>query len=135
MKKKVLPVMIAVVLIIVIAGVSVGATLWERYSYTKEKADLSEYFGISGEADVAIILQDEILEERARIWDGVYYLDLNTVHQYFNARFYEDRGEGLLLYTIPDDIIKTEIGSSEVSDGEGSRSMGYVPARSEGVTW
>ena len=96
MKKKVLPVMIAVVLIIVIAGVSVGATLWERYSYTKEKADLSEYFGISGEADVAIILQDEILEERARIWDGVYYLDLNTVHQYFNARFYEDRGEGLL---------------------------------------
>ena len=134
MKKKVLPVMIAVVLIIVIAGVSVGATLWERYSYTKEKADLSEYFGISGEADVAIILQDEILEERARIWDGVYYLDLNTVHQYFNARFYEDRGEGLLLYTIPDDIIKTEIGSSEVSDGEGSRSMGYVPARYEGDT-
>lgn len=83
---------------------------------------------------MAIILQDEILEERARIWDGVYYLDLNTVHQYFNARFYEDRGEGLLLYTIPDDIIKTEIGSSEVSDGEGSRSMGYVPARYEGDT-
>lgn len=134
MKKKVLPVMIAVVLIIVIAGVSVGATLWERYSYTKERADLSEYFGISGETDVAIILQDEILEERARIWDGVYYLDLNTVHQYFNARFYEDRGEGLLLYTIPDDIIKTEIGSSEVSDGDGSRSMGYVPARYEGDT-
>lgn len=135
MKKKILPVIIAVVLIIVIAGISVGATLWEKYSYTKERVDLSEYFEISGETDVAIILQDEMIEERARIWDGVYYLDLNTVHKYFNPRFYEDQGEGLLLYTLPDDIIRTSIGSSEVVDSAGNnRSMGYVPARYEGDT-
>lgn len=134
MKKKILPVIIAIVLIIVIAGISVGATLWERFSYTKERADLSEYFGISGETDVAIILQDEMIEERARIWDGVYYVDLNTVHKYFNTRFYEDRGEGLLLYTVPDDIIRTVAGSSEMTDKDGSRALSYTPAVYEGDT-
>lgn len=134
MKKKILPVVIAIVLIIVIAAVSFGTKLWEKYSYTKERADLNAYFNMSGENDVAIVLQDEIIEERAKLLDGVYYLDLATVHKYFNTRFYEDKGEGLLLYTVPDDIIRYEIGSSQVSDKKGTQSMDYIPARYEGDT-
>lgn len=132
MKKKILPVVIAIALIIVIGGVSVGATLWNKYSYSKERADLSAYFEISDEADVAIILQDEMIAERARLFNGVYYVDLDTVHQYFNQRFYEDKNEGLLLYTVPDDIIRTVIGSSEMTDKDGSRSLSYTPAVYEG---
>ena len=98
MKKKIIPVLVAVVLIIVIAGVSLGAMFLEKYSYTKERADLSAYFHMAGEQDVAIVLQDELIGERARIFDGVYYLDLDTVHKYFNSRFYEDKGEGRLRY-------------------------------------
>lgn len=134
MKKKIIPVVIAIALIIVIGGVSVGATLWNKYSYSKERADLSAYFGMSGEADVAIVLQDEMIEERARLIQGVYYVDLNTVHKYFNQRFYEDRKEGLLLYTVPDDIIRTVIGSSEMTDKDGSRTLSYMPAVCEGDT-
>ena len=134
MKKKIIPVLIAIVLIIVIAGVSFGAKILERYSYTKERADLNAYFGMSGDGDVAIVLQNEIIEERARLFDGVYYLDLNTVHKYFNDRFYEDKGEGLLLYTLPDDIIRTVTGSNEVTDKSGTRSLSYQPARYEGET-
>jgi len=37
---------IAVVLIIVIAGVSVGKVFLEKYSYSKERADLDEYFSV-----------------------------------------------------------------------------------------
>lgn len=132
MKKKILPVVIAIVLIIVIGGVSVGATLWNKYSYSKERADLSAYFNMSGEADVAIVLQDEMAEERAKLFDGVYYVDLNTVHKYFNQRFYEDKGEGLLLYTVPDDIIRTKIGSSEMTDQNGTRTLSYKPALYQG---
>lgn len=132
MKKKLIPVLIAIVLIIVIGGVSVGAALFERYSYSKERADLSAYFQMNGESDVAIILQDELIEERARLFDNAYYLDLATVHKYFNDRFYEDRGEGLLLYTLPDDIVRTVIGSSEVSGKSGTEELPYVPARYEG---
>lgn len=134
MKKKILPVVIAIVLIIVIAGASFGATLWEKYSYSKERADLADYFEIAGETDAAIVLQDEMIQERAKLLDGTYYLELDTVHKYFNARFYEDRGEGLLLYTVPDDIIRTVAGSSEVTDKDGSRTMDYTPARYEGDT-
>ena len=132
MKKKLIPVLIAIVLIIVIGGVSVGAALFERYSYSKERADLSAYFQMNGESDVAIILQDELIEERARLFDNTYYLDLTTVHKYFNDRFYEDKGEGLLLYTLPDDIVRTVIGSSEVSGKSGTEELPYVPARYEG---
>lgn len=134
MKKKILPVVIAIVLIIVIAGISLGGRLLEKYSYSKERADLNEYFHMSGESDVAIVLQDELIEERARLFDGIYYMDLNTVHKYFNDRFYEDKGEGLLLYTLPDDIVRTVIGSSEVTGKEGTETLAYVPARYEGET-
>lgn len=132
MKKKIIPVLIAIVLIGIIGGVSFGAKIVEKYSYSKERADLNEYFGMSGETDVAIVLQDEIMEERARLFDGLYYLDLNTVHKYFNDRFYEDKGEGLLLYTVPDDIIRTVIGTDEMTDKDGTRGLGYIPARYEG---
>ena len=129
MRKKIIPVLIAIVLIIVIAGVSLGAKILEKYSYTKERADLSAYFNMKGESDVAIVLQDELIEERARLFDGVYYLDLNTVHRYFNDRFYVDEGEGLLLYTTPETIIRNVIGSSEVSDRNGTQTYTYTPAR------
>lgn len=134
MKKKIIPVLIAIVLIIVIAGISFGTKILEKYSYTKERADLNAYFQIAGENDVAIVLQNEIIEEKARLFDGVYYLDLNTVHKYFNDRFYEDKGEGLLLYTLPDDIIRTVTGSSEVTSKNGTETLTYQPARYEGDT-
>lgn len=132
--KKVIPVLIAIVLIIVIGAVSFGSKIIDKYSYSKERADLNSYFGMAGENDVAIVLQDEIIEERARIYEGIYYLDLATVHKYFNDRFYEDKGEGLLLYTLPTDMIKCVIGSSEVSSAKGTESMSYIPARYEGET-
>lgn len=134
MKKKLIPVVIAIVLMIVIAGISVGKIFLEKYSYSKERADLDDYFHMSGEGDVAIVLQDELIEERAKLFDGVYYLDIGTVHKYFNHRFYEDKGEGLLLYTVPDDIIRTVIGSSEVTDKNGTENFSCVPARYQGET-
>lgn len=132
MKKKFLPVLVAVVLIIVIGGVSFGIKFMEKYSYTKERADLSAYYNMEGENDVAIVLGDELIEERSRLIDGTYYVALGTAHKYFNDRFYEDRGEGLLLYTLPDDVIRNEIGSSQVSSKEGSETLSYIPARYEG---
>lgn len=134
MNKKGIPVLIAIVLILVIFGIAFGGKIIERYSYSKERADLNEYFQITGDDDVAIILQNEQLEERARLLDGVYYVDLATVHTYFNDRFYEDQTEGLLLYTLPEDIVRCVIGTSEVSTADGVKDLGYLPARYEGDT-
>ena len=49
--KKMIPVIVAIVLIILIAAVGFGAKLLERYSYSKERADLTEYFGIQEDND------------------------------------------------------------------------------------
>jgi len=132
MKKKIIPVVIAVALIIVIGGVSFGIKFWEKHSYTKERADLSAYFNMEGEHDVAVVLQDELIEDRGRLIEGSYYLELSTVHEYFNDRFYEDKKEGLLLYTLPEDMAKNVIGSSEVSSKSGTETLSYIPARYEG---
>ena len=91
--KKIIPVLVAVFLIVVIAVIGVGSRLLEKYSYSKERADLTEYFDVRGEGDVPVILQDERIEEHAKLMDGVCYFDLATVHQYFNDRFYEDKKE------------------------------------------
>lgn len=131
--KKLIPVFVAIVLIIIIAAAGFGAKIIDRYSYSKEYADLDEYFGIEGGDDVPIILQDEMIEEHAKIWDNTCYFDLATVHQFLNDRFYEDKTEGLLLYTLPDAVIRAEIGSSEYSTGNGGlNNEGYVIARYEG---
>lgn len=132
--KKIIPVLIAIVLIIVVAVAGFGAKLLDKYSYSKERADLTEYFGIVNSDDVAVILQDEQIEEYAKLWDGVCYFDLATVHKYFNDRFYEDKKEGLLLYTLPDAIVSTLIGSTSVSVGGDDSSRDYVIARYEGET-
>lgn len=131
MKKKMIPFLIAVALIIIIGGVAFGSKIIEKYSYSKERADLNAYYQISSEEDVAIVLHNEIIEERARVFDGVYYLDLDTVHTYLNDRFYEDKEENLLLYTVPTDIIRTQIGSSVREQESGNDDMGYVIARYE----
>lgn len=130
--KKLIPVLIAVVLIIVIAAVGFGAKFAEKYSYSKERADLAEYFDIMGSDDVPIILQDERVEEHAKLWDGVCYFDFATVHKYFNDRFFEDKRENVLIYTLPDAIVSIPIGSQSVSVGDSEGSRDYVIARYEG---
>ncbi len=63
--KKIIPVLVAIVLIIVVAAAGFGSIIIEKYSYSKERADLDEYFGVAGADDVPIILQDERIEEHA----------------------------------------------------------------------
>lgn len=133
MRKKIIPVLVAVVLILIIGCVALGSMLWDKYSYTKERADLDEYFQVTGE-ELAIVLQDEIVEQKAVIREGVCYFDLATVHTYFNEAFYVDRAEGLLLYTTPTDTFRTVIGSSMVESAAGSETLSYVSAYVENDT-
>ena len=131
MKKKIIPVLIAIVLIIIVAVLSVGLKLMDKYSYSEERADLEEYFSVSGGDEVAIVLGNEVVEESAKLLDGVYYFDLMTVRKYFNDRFYEDKNEGLLLYSLPEDTVRTEIGSSVYYLESGATEIGFPAARYE----
>ena len=135
MKKKVIPAIIIIALIFIIGGVY-GLQLYrEHYSYSSEKADLNSYFDITSDNDVAIILGNERIEERARLFDGYYYMDFSSVQKYLNSRFYYGTEDNTLLYTTPNRIITAEIGSSSWTDTQGgSGDEAYQIARIEGET-
>lgn len=131
--KKIVPVVIALVLIIVIGAVAFGGKILDKYSYSKELADLDEYYGVSGER-LAVILQDEMVEEQAVMRDGTVYFDIDTVHKYFNEGFYVDAEEQKVLYTTAVDTIVASFGNAEYTDEAGSHSTEYVPCFREGET-
>ena len=118
--KKFIPTLIAIILIILIGGGIVVSQYIEKYSYSKEKQDLNEYFGIEAADDVAIILQDNKLDTKAKLIEGSVYLDFDSVSELLNDRFYIDRNENWLIYTTPDDVIKSKLGENTyyVSNGE-----------------
>ena len=123
--KKVIPVLLALVLIAVIAWFTFGQQVVEKYTYSDERADLNEYFNIMKADEVAILLQDDRLEEKALIVDGKVYLDLESVHKYLNDRFYLDPVENLLVYTTANDLIVTSVGTSSYSINGESKDLGY----------
>ena len=126
MKKKVLPVIVAILLILVIGGCALGKVLLDKYSYSKEEADWNEFYQVSENDRSAIILQNEMVEEQALIKDGVCYFDLATVHKYMNEVFYADMTENLLLYATPTEVIRTTVGETAYTTTEGTQEAGYV---------
>ena len=126
MKKKVLPVIVAILLILVIGGCALGKVLLDKYSYSKEEADWNEFYQVSENDRSAIILQNEMVEEQALIKDGVCYFDLATVHKYLNEVFYADMTENLLLYATPTEVIRTTFGETAYTTTEGTQEAGYL---------
>ena len=134
MKKKILPVIVAILLILVIGGVTLGKVLLDKYSYSKEEADWNEFYQVSEDDRSAIILQNEMVEEQALTRDGVCYFDLTTVHKYMNEVFYADMTENLLLYATPTEVIRTSFGETSYTTTEGTQDAGYVISFTEGDT-
>ncbi len=131
--KKAIPVIIALFFIVVIGVVAFGKIVIDKYSYSKETKDMNEYYQVSGEQS-AIILQDEMVGEKAILRDGVCYLDLETVHKYLNEIFYVDMAENLLLYTTATDIVRVNLGENVYSTGSGNTELGYPIAYAEDDT-
>lgn len=113
--KRVIPVIIALLLIVVVGAVGFGGKLWDKYSYSKERADLNEHFGVTGNR-LAIILQDEMIEEQAVITGESVYFDIDTIHSYLNEGFYVDPVEQKLLYTTADDTVTVLFGGKGYED-------------------
>ena len=122
MKKNRLPAVVAVILILLIVIVCFVSQVIEKHSYSKERADLDSYFQNTADDDIAIILQDGMLDEKARLIDGKCYFDIDTVKKYLNSRFYADPS-GELIYTHPTQIITTVYGEQtySVTDPNGSQ--------------
>ena len=89
------PVLIALALIVLVGGFMTGKFLYNKYSPSKEMMDGNEYFGLSDDDSMAVIMNNELLEDKAKFIDGRVYLNVETVYQYINSRFYWDSTENL----------------------------------------
>lgn len=126
MKKKLIPIVVAIGLIIIILAIGVGGSLLDKYSYSKEKADLNAYFGVSGAEDTAIILNDEIVETHAIYRDGQCYFPIDFVNTNINNHFYYDVTENLIIFTTDLDKMKTTVGTTDYTLSNTFSSEGYV---------
>lgn len=122
---------IAFVLLLIVA-VAAGFLI-NKYSPSKEVMDLKDYYKITEEKDEAVvILQDEIIKNRGIISGKTAYLDLDTVKNILNTRFYWDRNENLLIFTTPSDVIKTEAGSTDYYINKSRESTAYPIVKTNG---
>ena len=129
---QVIPVLIAVFLVFVVGGVMVGRMLYEKYSPSKELADTNEYFHLENDQEIAVLLNDLLLEDKGKLIDGRVYLDVETVYQYLNSRFYWDAAENTYLYALPTELVSVEVGSSEYAVAKAKQNEDYVMLRADG---
>lgn len=121
--KRFIPTLIAIVLIIII-GASFGISQYvEHFSYSKEKQDMDEYYGIQAPDDVAIVFHDEKIETKAKMMEGQVYLDFESVKDMLNNRFYIDTNENWIIYTLPNANVKAQLGGKTYFIGDEEASM------------
>ncbi len=130
LRNKIISVLVAVVLIIIVAAIAFGGRIKEsvaggeeiglrwflaliypdKYSYSTQMADMNEYFQLFSQDDIAIILQDERIDDRGRLIDGTVYFSITTVEKLFTDRFYVNADGSALYYTKSDEIDIVNIG-------------------------
>ncbi len=131
MKKKIIPVIVALALIVIVGIVGFGGKILDKYTYSKELADMDEYYGV-GQGELAILLQDDWIAEKAVLKEDTVYFDLDTIFTYLNEGFYVDTGEGKLLYTTANDTAEAMFDGKEYADRDGSHPVNYVICYMEG---
>ncbi len=127
--KKAIPALIAILLIMIIAGAYGYSIYKEKYSYSNERMDQAEYFGVTSDDEAAVIMGDELQEYKAAVIDGECYLDMDVVLEHYNDRFYFDENEGLVIYVEPLTVNVTHVGQTGYDASGTPVNTPYVPAR------
>ncbi|MBR1876782.1 MAG: hypothetical protein IJ805_06720, partial [Lachnospiraceae bacterium] len=97
-RQKYLPVLVAVLLIVIVAGVSLANGLFEELIPTGKEADLNEYFNVTSPNEAAVILNKEISPDKALFMNGIYYFPISMANG-LNDIFYYDGIENRLFAT------------------------------------
>ena len=139
-----MPIFIAIAFIIIVLFAVMLSIIIKKYSPSKERANLQKYYHLQAEDDMALILDQQLIEETAKWWDGQAYLKYETVQQYLNQRFYWDFNENILRYTTDSDVISVNAGENSYLEGKKNNTEPYTIVRVDGeevylalirVTW
>lgn len=136
-RKMIRRILLFLVIIILVAAAG-GFFIWKKYGPSKEKADLNEYYGLTQEEDLAVVINNRMAKSRTdgmpagRIIDGQAYVEYSVVRDYINERFYWDPNENIMLYTLPNGNVSVTVGSSAYTSVTERKSESYVILKTEG---
>ena len=134
MKKKILPVIAALAFILVVISFMVLGKVIDKYTPTDERRDLAVHYDVTSDEDVAIIYNNELIESKARLLNGVVYLRLDMVKDYINDRFYWDANENLLRYTTASDLVSAPAESTNYTIAKDSHSSDHIIVKADAET-
>ncbi len=116
MNRKYKPAIAVGVLIILVAVIGIISHVVMKYVPSREKMDLNEYYGQTGDGEIALILGTEKLDERGIIDGDRVYIPLDVVNTYLNQRYYWDSENQQILYATP-----SELTSAAADSGAGGQ--------------
>lgn len=134
MKKKILPVIAAMAFIVVVILFMILGKIIEKYTPTDERQDLSIHYDLTSEEEVAVIYNNERIEDKGKLLNGVVYLRLDTVKNLINDRFYWDANENLLRYTTATDLISVPAESTSYTISKDSLSADHILVKADAET-
>ncbi len=95
---------------------------------------MNKYYGVENDNQLAIVVNNQIIDPKGMITDGKAYVEYSVVRDYINERFYWDPNENTLLYTLPNGVVSVGVGSKDYSVGKEKNSEEYVIVKTEGST-
>ncbi len=123
--------LIGIIAVLLLVGVgALGKAVWDKLSYSSERVDLATYLDAYYQVEpgkLSVLHQDELLEDKAMVQDGMLYLHIDTVKKYLNEVFYADVEEQKLLYTSATGTATIVFGNNGYYDGVQDHSLEYVP--------
>ncbi len=131
-KKRTNKLLIAFLLLVIVAMLGVSAVVWIKYGPTNERYDLNTYFGINKDTELGLTVNNEVMEVQGLRINDMVYVPYEVVRDYLNERFYFDANENILLYTLENAIVRTDVGSTTYSIAKEEYNSGYVILKTEG---
>ena len=135
-KKKALAWIIVLAIILVAAAAVFGIIYYNKKAPSKTVTDLEYYYNLKINAmegrdaaasdELAIVLENEILTERAFESDGEVYISHSLVKDSIDERFYYDSNEELLIVTNAEQVITAGLDQSYIDIDGTQESKDYV---------
>ena len=132
-KKKTGPILAIAALVVVVVLIGLLTKVVRKYTPTSEVMSGEEYFNISSENEVAVILHNAVSSYKGMLEGDVCYLDFDLVKEDMNDRFYWDADANLMLYTLPEDIIEIPAGSTSYTSGGNTKKETYEIVKVDGT--
>ena len=120
MKIKLIAGILSVCIIISVLSI----VLVKKYTPSETMRTLDNYYDVAPE-EAVVLLENEIYAKHALLKEGGIYLPWEMVKSLLNKDFYLDEEEQVLLYALPESLIRTSIGETVYYEEEEPVSLGH----------